>query len=94
MLVIGGAGFIGSHVVSAILKEGVKSVTVFDNLGRGDIDYLEDSLRDERCIFYPNGGDIRDDILMIHEVLIMSFISLQCGCCIARIIQNCFSCKY
>ena len=65
---IGGAGFIGSHVVSTILKESVKSVTVFDNLGRGDIDYLEDSLRDERCIFYPNGGDIRDtDILNEYQ---------------------------
>ena len=64
ILVIGGAGFIGSHVVSALLKEGVSSVSVFDNLGRGDIDYLKDSLKDERCSFYPNGGDIRDvDIL-------------------------------
>jgi UDP-glucose 4-epimerase len=64
VLVIGGAGFIGSHVVSSLLKEEVESVLVFDNLGRGDIAYLKDSLKDERCTFYPNGGDIRDvDIL-------------------------------
>ena len=64
VLVIGGAGFIGSHVVSSLLKEEVESVVVFDNLGRGDIAYLKDSLKDERCTFYPNGGDIRDvDIL-------------------------------
>ena len=64
VLVIGGAGFIGSHVVSALLKEGVSCVSDLDNLGRGDIDYLKDSLKDERCSFYPNGGDIRDvDIL-------------------------------
>lgn len=64
VLVIGGAGFIGSHVVSSLLKEEVESVVVFDNLGRGDIDYLKDSLKDARCSFYPNGGDIRDvDIL-------------------------------
>ena len=64
ILVIGGAGFIGSHVVSSLLKEEVKSVVVYDNLGRGDIAYLKDSLKDERCTFYQNGGDIRDvDIL-------------------------------
>ena len=64
ILVIGGAGFIGSHVVSALLKKGVARVTVFDNLGRGDIGYIKDSLKDGRCSFYPNGGDIRDvDIL-------------------------------
>ena len=64
ILVIGGAGFIGSHVVSYLLKEEVESVVVYDNVGRGDIAYLKDSLKDERCSFYPNGGDIRDvDIL-------------------------------
>jgi len=64
VLVIGGAGFIGSHVVSSLLNEDIESVIVFDNLGRGDLAYLDDSLKDERCTFYPNGGDIRDiDIL-------------------------------
>ena len=64
VLVIGGSGFIGSHVVTALLQEEVQSVTVFDNLGRGDIEYLGDALKDPRCTFYPNGGDIRDvDIL-------------------------------
>jgi len=64
VLVIGGAGFIGSHVVSSLLNEDFESVIVFDNLGRGDLAYLDDSLKDERCTFYSNGGDIRDiDIL-------------------------------
>ena len=34
VLVIGGAGYIGSHVVKALLKSG-HSVTVFDNLSSG-----------------------------------------------------------
>jgi UDP-glucose 4-epimerase len=64
VLVIGGAGFIGSHVVSSLLNEDIQSVIVFDNLGRGDLAYLDDSLKDKRCTFYHNGGDIRDiDIL-------------------------------
>ena len=34
VLVIGGAGYIGSHVVKAMMKAGHK-VTVFDNLSSG-----------------------------------------------------------
>jgi len=63
-LVIGGAGFIGSFVVSELLKENVASVIVYDNFARGKIEYLKNSLEDPRCKVYPNGGDIREiDIL-------------------------------
>ena len=64
ILVIGGAGFIGSFVVSELLKTKVKKVVIFDNLARGKTSNIEDSLKDPRCELYSNGGDIRDvDIL-------------------------------
>jgi len=64
ILVIGGAGFIGSHLVAELLKEPVKEVVVYDNFARGKKEYLRQSLQDPRCQIYPLGGDIRDtDIL-------------------------------
>ncbi|MEQ9311049.1 MAG: NAD-dependent epimerase/dehydratase family protein [Cytophagales bacterium] len=64
ILVIGGAGFIGSFVVSELLKEDVAEVVVYDNLARGKKEYLEDQLQDPRCSMFPFGGDIREtDIL-------------------------------
>ena len=60
ILVIGGAGFIGSHVVAELLAKPVASVVVFDNFSRGTIDNLADSLADPRCSVFPDGGDIRD----------------------------------
>ncbi len=60
ILVIGGAGFIGSHVVSELLKTDVGEVVVYDNFTRGKQTNIEDSLSDSRCVVYPNGGDIRD----------------------------------
>ena len=64
ILVIGGAGFIGSFVVSELLKTNVGKVVVYDNFARGKSGNLEESLKDPRCELYPNGGDIREtDIL-------------------------------
>lgn len=64
VLVIGGAGFIGSFVVSELLKEDVAEVVVFDNFARGKKEYLIEQLQDPRCSIFPIGGDIRDlDIL-------------------------------
>ena len=63
-LVIGGAGFIGSFVVTELLKENVAEVIVYDNFARGKKEYLEESLKDKRCRIFPIGGDIREtDIL-------------------------------
>jgi UDP-glucose 4-epimerase len=64
ILVIGGAGFIGSFVVSELLKENVAEVVVYDNFARGQRDYLTEQLKDPRCSVFPIGGDIRElDIL-------------------------------
>ena len=64
ILVIGGAGLIGSHVVEELLKEDVKKVIVFDNFCRGTYENLQNALRDPRCSIFDIGGDIlQTDIL-------------------------------
>ena len=64
ILVIGGAGFIGSFVVTELLKHPVKEVVIYDNFARGNKQYLQEQLKDERCSIFPFGGDIREiDIL-------------------------------
>jgi UDP-glucose 4-epimerase len=64
ILVIGGAGFIGSFVVEELLKHPVAEVVVYDNFTRGKKEYLNNALKDPRCSIFSHGGDIRDiDIL-------------------------------
>jgi UDP-glucose 4-epimerase len=64
ILVIGGAGFIGSFVVAELLKENIAEVVIYDNFARGKKEYLKESLMDRRCSIFPIGGDIREiDIL-------------------------------
>jgi len=64
ILVIGGAGLIGSHVVEELLNEDIKEVIVYDNFCRGTHENLQEALRDPRCRIYEIGGDIlQTDIL-------------------------------
>lgn len=74
VMVIGGAGFIGSHVVTELLKEPVAQVLVYDNFARGKMDYLKSQLQDPRCILYPNGGDIRETDILNHAMQGMDYV--------------------
>ena len=57
ILVIGGAGYIGSHVVKALLKRNMK-VTVFDNLSTGT-----------KLNLFPQAKFIEGDILNYEQIL-------------------------
>jgi UDP-glucose 4-epimerase len=48
ILVIGGAGFVGSHIVDQLLDEPVAKIVVLDNFVRGTKKNLENAVRDER----------------------------------------------
>jgi UDP-glucose 4-epimerase len=61
VLVTGGAGFIGSHLVPQLLEEG-HSVTVLDNLSAGKLENLEDVLDHPKFMFQR--GDIRDKTIL------------------------------
>ena len=64
VLVIGGAGFIGSHVVKRLLNEDVKEIVIYDNFVRGKHENINQSLKDPRVRIFDVGGDVRDiDIL-------------------------------
>lgn len=60
VLVIGGAGFIGSFVVRELLRHDIAEVVIYDNFARGKRENIEDCLKDNRCRMNENGGDIRD----------------------------------
>ncbi len=85
LLVIGGAGFIGSHVVDELVREDVKEIVIYDNFCRGSMSNLRNALRDPRVKVYEVGGDIcQTDILnsamegMDYVIHLAALWLLQC----------------
>ena len=81
-LVTGGAGFIGSHIVSALLEQGA-TVRVLDNFstgrrenidgliqkfGRDHLEVLEGDIRDASCV----GEAVRGVDILFHEAAFVS----------------------
>ena len=58
IVVVGGAGLIGSHTVDKLLKEDVKEVLIYDNFLRGSRENLNEALKDSRVKIYDVGGDV------------------------------------
>jgi UDP-glucose 4-epimerase len=64
LVVIGGAGLIGSHTVDLLAHEDVGQILVYDNFMRGTPENIADALTDPRVKVYDVGGDIcQSDIL-------------------------------
>lgn len=66
VLVTGGAGFIGSHIIDLLCDEGCKEIVAVDNMVRGRPENLESATR--RGPVRLVEGDIRDDALMSRLV--------------------------
>ncbi|WP_031434426.1 NAD-dependent epimerase/dehydratase family protein [Methylomarinum vadi] len=58
LLVIGGAGLIGSHTVDQLLKEDVAEIRIYDNFTRGRAENLANALQDPRVNIFPLGGEL------------------------------------
>jgi len=64
LVLIGGAGLIGSHTADRLLGEDVREILVYDNFVRGRPENLEGALKDPRVRIFDVGGDIlQSDIL-------------------------------
>lgn len=64
LVLIGGAGLIGSHTADRLLAEDVREVLIYDNFVRGRHENLEQALNDPRVRVFDIGGDIlQTDIL-------------------------------
>ena len=74
VLVIGGAGFIGSHVVKRLLNEDVKEIVIYDNFVRGKHENINQSLKDPRVRIFDVGGDVRDIDILNYAMKGMDYV--------------------
>lgn len=66
VLVTGGAGLIGSHIVDGLIRQDVGEVRVLDNLVRGRLDNLRSALQTGKVVFVE--GDVRN-VPLVRQVV-------------------------
>lgn len=66
VLVTGGAGLIGSHIVDCLIDAGVKEIRVLDNLVRGRLENLTEAMARHPVKFIQ--GDVRDPVIVAQAV--------------------------
>src|SRR5439155_17494521 len=66
ILVVGGAGFVGSHIVDQLTRTGAKRIVVLDNYARGTRANLAQSAQDRRVEIIE--GSITD-LPLLHKLM-------------------------
>jgi UDP-glucose 4-epimerase len=67
VLVTGGGGFIGSHLVDSLLAEGAAHVAVIDNMFLGSEDNLADAQATGRLSFYKDDAELTSSLDYIFQ---------------------------
>ncbi len=67
VLVTGGAGFVGSHLVDRLLREGAREVVIIDNLFIGSEDNLTSALATGQAVFYRDDAEFSPSLDYIFE---------------------------
>ncbi|MBA2506263.1 MAG: NAD-dependent epimerase/dehydratase family protein [Thermoleophilaceae bacterium] len=67
ILVIGGAGFIGSHIIDQLTQEGVREIVVLDDFVRGTRENLAEAVKDERVTLVEGSMTDRDLLAELME---------------------------
>ncbi len=67
ILVTGGAGFIGSHLVDRLLVDGAANVVVIDNLFVGSEDNLANALASGKVTFYRDDAELSTSLEYIFD---------------------------
>ncbi|MGH8598501.1 MAG: SDR family NAD(P)-dependent oxidoreductase, partial [Gammaproteobacteria bacterium] len=77
ILVTGGAGLIGSHIVDSLVDEPVREIRVLDNLVRGRLENLTPALERRAITFLE--GDVRDREAVGRAVAGCDYVIHQAG---------------
>jgi UDP-glucose 4-epimerase len=72
VVVTGGAGLIGSHIVDELLRQGASDVVIFDDFSRGRRDNLREALPDGRVRIVE--GDLSDRAALEKAITGASFV--------------------
>jgi UDP-glucose 4-epimerase len=67
ILVTGGAGFIGSHLVDRLIADGAEHVVVIDNLFVGDEANLAEAMASGRVTFYRDDIELETSLAFVFE---------------------------